>query len=60
MREPTGNAEAELQYWQKRALDAEFEITELVNDLRYANNEITYLSGQLENERYESRERYDD
>jgi predicted nucleic acid-binding Zn-ribbon protein len=60
MKEPTGNTEAELQYWQKRALDAEDEITELVNDLRHAHNTIMYLRGQLENERYNDCERYDD
>jgi predicted nucleic acid-binding Zn-ribbon protein len=53
MKEPTGNTEAELQYWQKRALQAEAEVVELVDDLQDARREITYLHGQLENERYE-------
>jgi hypothetical protein len=59
MKEPTGNTEAELQYWQKRALQAEAEVVELVGDLQDARREITYLSGQIENERYECC-RYDD
>lgn len=50
MKEPTGNTEAELQYWQKRALQAEADVVELVNDLRHARNQITYLTGQLDYE----------
>lgn len=59
MKEPTGNTEAELQYWQKRALQAESDVAELVDDLRHAQREITSLHGQIENERYECC-RYDD
>ena len=59
MKEPTGNTEAELVYWQERALKAESEVRQLENDLVHLRNDAVYARGQLENEMYNS-SNYDD
>lgn len=59
MKEPTGNTEAELVYWQERALKAESEVRQLENDIVHLRNDAIYARGQLENEMYNS-SNYDD
>lgn len=59
MKEPTGNAEAELIYWQQRAIKAEASVEQLENDLVHLRNDAVYARGQLENEMYNS-SNYDD
>lgn len=54
MKEPTGNTEAELVYWQERALKAETEVRQLENDIVHLRNDVIYARGQLENETYNS------
>ena len=52
MKEPTGNAEAELIYWQQRAIKAEVSVEQLENDMEYLREELLYARGELANERY--------
>lgn len=52
MKEPTGNTEAELIYWQQRAIKAEASAEQLENDMQYLREELLCARGELENVRY--------
>lgn len=58
MKEPTGNTEAELIYWQHRAIKAEASMEQLENDMQYLREELLYARGELENERYDNHQGY--
>lgn len=59
MKEPTGNTEAELVYWQQRAIKAEASVEQLEKDIVHLRNDVIYARGQLENEMHNS-SNYDD
>ena len=48
MKEPTGNTEAELGYWQERALKAESEVRQLENDLVHLSKELRQVESMCE------------
>lgn len=58
MKEPTGNIEAELVYWQQRAIKAETSLEQLENDMQYLRDELLYAMGALEVERYDNQQGY--
>lgn len=47
MKEPTGNTEAELQYWQGRALSAEAELPYLRKELEVTKANCTQLEQEV-------------
>ena len=59
MKEPTGNAEAELVYWQQRAIKAEASVEQLAKDVVLLQHQIVNSEALIDELRYELRDSHD-